>query len=267
MIKWALKSCDRKVARFYFEINTKHHAKEKIMPRFFTDETINDNFIMTGENARHAIKSLRMKKGESLVICDGNGKDYHGEVDIINSDTLTVKINKVEKNTAESDLIIHLYQCMPKSDKMDYIIQKATELGVFDITPVLSSRCIAGFNGKEEKKLARFNKISLEASKQSGRGIVPKINAPVKYEAALKNAEGTKIFFYEKGGVSLHNIDLSIKEISILIGPEGGFSEDEATKALENGFITASLGNRILRTETASLSAISILQFRGESHE
>lgn len=234
------------------------------MPRFFTDEIVNENFVMTGENARHAIKSLRMRKGESLVICDGNGTDYYGIVDIINSDNLTVKITNTEKNIAESNLKIHLYQCMPKSDKMDYIIQKSTELGVYDITPVLSSRCIAGFNGKEEKKLARFNKISLEAAKQSGRGIIPKVNDPLKFETALKNATGTKIFLYEKGGISLHNIDLSDKEITILIGPEGGFSEDEAQSAQESGFVTASLGNRILRTETASLSTISILQFRAE---
>lgn len=232
------------------------------MPRFFINDMVNEEYILQGENGRHAAKSLRMKVGEELVLCDGKGQDYLCEITNIDSDAVAVKLVKAQENQAESPVRVTLYQCLPKSDKMDLIVQKAVELGVHKIVPVISSRCIAKFNGKEEKKLLRLQKISEEAAKQCGRGIVPQIMPVQKFNQAVQNASGKKIFCYEKGGEHFSQLlKENCEEISILIGSEGGFSEEEANFASENGFVCASLGKRILRTETAGLCALSIIMY------
>lgn len=233
------------------------------MPRFFVTDNITENYILDGENGRHASKSLRMKQGEELVLCTGDGKDYYGVVSEVLENSLKISIYKQEENQRESKVRVHLLQCIPKLDKMDLIIQKAVELGVYDITPVASSRCISQISGKEAKKLERWNKISLEASKQSGRGIIPKVLNPLKFKEALKNSLGDKVIFYEGKADSLREfLSQNTKEdITILIGPEGGFSAEEVESAKNEGFASLSLGKRILRTETAGLCALSVIMY------
>lgn len=233
------------------------------MPRFFVTDNIGENYLLDGENGRHAAKSLRMKKGEELVLCKGDGLDYYGTVSEVLDNSLEINIYKQEENKAESKMKVHLLQCIPKLDKMDLIIQKSVELGVCDITPVASSRCISQISGKEAKKLERWNKISLEAAKQSGRGIVPKVLPVLKFKEALKNAVGDKVIFYEGKADGLREFldESKSEDITILIGPEGGFSTEEVENAKAEGFASISLGKRILRTETAGLCALSIIMY------
>ncbi len=233
------------------------------MPRFFVNDEIDKKYVLKGENARHAIKSLRMTVGEKLVICDGKCMDYHGEIEEIHEDNLVINIENVRENDAEGPVKIHLYQCLAKGDKMDFITQKAVETGVDEITPVISSNCIASMKGKEEKKIDRLNKISLEAAKQCGRGKVPRVNFPINFKEMLVNAKGKKMFFYEKGGERIA-LQSSEKEISILIGPEGGFTKEEADMAIESGFVAHSLGRRILRAETAGICAVTVIMHEAE---
>ncbi len=237
------------------------------MPRFFDADINGATYILTGENGRHAAKSLRMKEGEKLVVCDGKATDYHAEIDKIDGENVHINITEVLQNKSEPKVRVHLLQCIPKSDKMDYIVQKAVELGVYDITPVASSRCVSQIDGKEKKKIQRWNKISLEASKQSSRGIVPQVLNPVSYKEALKKSLGDKLFFYEAGGQKFCDFleKSQAEDITILIGPEGGFSSEEAELAEQNGFEIISLGQRILRTETASLCALSIIMYEKDS--
>ncbi len=233
------------------------------MPKFFVDSIMENTYILEGENARHAIKSLRMKVGENITLCDNNKTDFFGVVSDINDGTVCVNITDKCENTAESAVNIHLLQCIPKSDKMDFIVQKAVELGVYDITPINSIRCVSNIKGKELKKIERWNKISLEAAKQCGRGMVPVVNEPLEFSEAVKNAKGDKIIFYEGEALSLREFlnSSNITDITILIGSEGGFDVKEVELAKANDFAVLSLGSRILRAETASISALSIIQY------
>ena len=237
------------------------------MPRFFVDSLIHDEFTLDGENASHAIRSLRMKKGEELTLCDGNKNDYVFTIADIQNDTLRLKLLEKKENISECPIKITLFQCLPKGDKMDLIVQKSVELGVCEIVPVMSSRCITKYNGKEDKKITRLNKICLEAAKQSGRGVIPLVQSPITFNESIENSKGLKILFYENGGEEFATIVSKTKnysEISIFIGPEGGFSSEEVAFASNNDCIIASLGNRILRTETASLCALSIMTYEVE---
>lgn len=231
------------------------------MPRFFEERPNPGRYLLTGENGRHAVKSLRLRIGEEVTVCDGKGLDYCGKVTEIFGDTAVLELSQPTEASSEPAVKIHLLQCTPKGDKLETVIQKSVELGVFDIQPVLSSRCIATI--KDEKKLERLNKISLEAAKQSGRGIVPKVRPQISFEKAVSTAEGTKIIFYEGGGTTLKEIlsGCSHEEITVLVGPEGGFSEHEVENAIAAGFTCATLGKRILRTETAPLCALSIIMY------
>lgn len=230
------------------------------MPRFFEENPGPGPFLLEGENGRHAVKSLRMQVGEALTLCDGKGMDYPGVVTAVLGETAALNLEVGRPSSSESKVRVHLFQCLPKSDKMELIIQKSVELGVYSITPVVSSRCIASLGGKEEKKLERWGKIALEAAKQSGRGIIPKVLPPLALTMAMEQAPGRTLFFYEGGGQSLKSLLTDkVAEISIFIGPEGGFSPEEAQGALKAGLTPATLGPRILRTETAPLCALSII--------
>lgn len=239
------------------------------MPRFFTDalrfdtETNSGQAVLDGENGRHISRSLRMRVGEALTVSDGVGFDYAGEIEEITGDTVYVRLTGQIKNASEPTLRVTLYPGMPKSDKLDLVVQKATELGAAMITPVLTDRCVSRPDGKSAaKKQERLQRIALEAAKQSGRGIVPAVGAMVSFQEAVQNAKGTKILFYEGGGAPLSAcLPRGETEVSVFIGPEGGFAPEEVEFAKENSVITATLGPRILRTETAPLAALAILMY------
>lgn len=230
------------------------------MPRFFIPVAPLNEVVFEGDEARHIAKSLRTKPGEEIILCDGNGFDYRCIAVSVGEKTV-LKVVEKYPNISEPSVYLHLYQALPKGSKMEFIIQKAVELGISEITPVLTSRCIVRLTPEAfEKKKERYQKIAKEAAKQSGRGIIPKVNSLLYYTNALKALEkDNSIIFYECGGVSLRElVNPEQKRISFFVGSEGGFSLDEIKMAEENHLRVASLGTRILRCETAPLCAASI---------
>lgn len=230
------------------------------MPRFFIPTPPLDEVIFEGEEARHIAKSLRTKPGEEIMLCDGKGFDYKCIALSVGEKTV-LKVIEKRPNMSEPSVYLHLYQALPKGNKMEFIIQKAVELGVCEITPVLTSRCIVRLTPEDfEKKRGRYQKIAKEAAKQSGRGIIPRVNSLLIYTDALNILEKEDaIIFYECGGASLRElVPPEQKKISFFVGSEGGFSLEEINMAKEKGAQVASLGSRILRCETAPICAASI---------
>ena len=231
-------------------------------PRFF-GESGEGRAIITGEDAKHISTVLRMRAGELAVLCDNNETDYLCEIVSANKDSVELKVLDSRHNDAEPDVRITLFQCLPKSDKMDFIVQKAVELGAFKIVPVLSKRCVSRPDSKTaQKKIQRWQKIAEEAAKQCGRGHIPEIGELTEFKTAVKASVKTEtaILLYECGGERLGSIIAAgTKNISIFVGSEGGFEEEEAEFAAECGVRLGTLGARILRCETAPLAALSIL--------
>jgi len=232
------------------------------MPRFFVNNINENNVIIEGNDALHIRKSLRMNVGDVLTVCC-NGIDYSCEISEINTEKILLKVLFFNKSESEPNINLTLYQAIPKSDKLELIIQKAVELGVTQIVPVLTRRCISRPSEKDfQKKLLRYNKIAESASKQAGRAIIPEVLPMINYSNAIEamKKDDVSIVFYESGGLRLNEMNFSDKKnISIMIGSEGGFDDLEISEAQKNGIETVWLGNRILRCETAPITAISLL--------
>jgi len=209
---------------------------------------------------------LRLKIGEEVTACDGKGMDYLCTVADITSDTVALEVRSKEPSKTEPRVFASVYMAYSKGDKLEHVIQKATELGASEIVAFPSSRCVAKFDEKGlNKKLPRWQKIAASAAEQSGRGRIPQVVALSSYnEALLRAAQADKaIFFYENE----ENYTLSAalatpyESISLMSGPEGGFSLEEANMAKEHGLSICTLGTRILRCETAPLCALSAVMF------
>lgn len=234
------------------------------MPHFFVDEEIaSDSYSLSGEDGRHIIKSLRMNKGEALALCSPSGTVHKGVIKDILEDTVTVDILSSAESQAEPNIEVTLYQALPKGDKMELIIQKAVEIGVTRIVPMISSRCVSRPDKKSlSKKIPRWQKIAKQAAMQSGRGIIPSVDECIKFRDAVARAAGEKIIFYELGGEKVRDVlKDSPGEISIFIGSEGGFSSQETELVRNNGGRVATLGKRILRAETAPLAALTLIMY------
>ena len=234
------------------------------MSRFFVSKNnISDKSILIdGEDVLHISRVLRMREGDELTICDGDKTDYLCKISSISKKEVICDIISREENQNESDVLVTLYQGVPKGAKMDLIIQKCVELGAVKIVPFNSRRTVAAAKGKFD----RFQKISLEAAKQSGRGIIPEIAAPVDFDEALQDIlkNDIAIMAYEDcKDITLKDAlrGKAPKSVGIMIGPEGGFDPAEAAAAKEKGAALVSLGKRILRTETAGLSVISNIMY------
>lgn len=236
------------------------------MAWFFTEENIlTDNYVITGENAKHIEKSLRMKVGEELTLCTPDNTQCNCVITNIAPQQVYVDIKEKVPCENEPDVKITLYQALPKGDKMDYIVQKCVELGISEIVPVISARCISRPDEKSlKKKTTRWQKIALQAAMQSRRGIIPEVKDALTFKQAVQNADhDTNIIFYECGGDSVKTIIKDdVKSIGMFIGSEGGFEEQEVQSVLENGGKSATLGKRILRAETAPLAALSIIMYQ-----
>lgn len=233
-------------------------------PRFFSDniDADSDTILIDGEDAKHITSVLRMKKGDKAIICDKNSTDYLCELESGDKSFVEFRVIESRKNSAEPDVEITLYQAVPKNDKLDFIVQKATELGATRIVPFISKRCVSKPDSKSaEKKVQRLQRICYEASKQCGRGIIPEVMPFTDFKSAVNSIEDdtTALIFYECGGEKIKNIDLSKKKIAIFIGSEGGFEKEEVDFAISKGFISAYLGERILRCETAPIAALAVL--------
>lgn len=235
------------------------------MPRFFTNEIDENNITLMGSDAVHVGRSLRMKPGEPLTVCCG-GIDYNCEISEITSDTVYLSLKEKVVCAAEPNIEVTLFQAVPKMDKLEYIIQKSVELGVSRIVPMLTRRCVSRPDERDfAKKLARLNKIAAEAAKQSGRGIIPQVTPIVSYKKALemmKELDRNVLLYEEEGGVSFGEVDLTgAKTVGLVIGSEGGFDREEAEACTAVGAAQVWLGKRILRCETAPITALSILMF------
>lgn len=235
------------------------------MPRFFVNEINEEDISLTGENACHIGRSLRMRTGEEVTICC-QGIDYNCIISRITEDTIFLELKEKIRCESEPDIEVTLFQAVPKLDKLEYIIQKSVELGISHIVPVLTRRCISRPTEKDfAKKLPRLNKIAEEASKQSGRGIIPDVSEIISYKTALekiKNLDKSLILYEAEGGKRFGEVDFDgIKTVGLIIGSEGGFDKSEVEDAKKAGAEQIWLGKRILRCETAPISALSILMF------
>lgn len=244
------------------------------MYRFFVEpeDTKGESIFITGSDVNHIKHVLRMKIGEEILISDGQGRDYYCIIEVLKEDLVEAKIVDIEGSSVELKTKITLFQGLPKSDKLELIIQKAVELGVYEIIPVATKRAVVKLDPKkEEKKQQRWNAIALSAAKQAKRGIIPKVQKSMSYNEALAYAKGLSmnILPYEDAQGMSHTKEIikSIKgkeTLGIFIGPEGGFEESEVVKATDMGIHPVTLGHRILRTETAGMTALSIIMFELE---
>lgn len=252
------------------------------MPRFFVaDEAIDlvngENAVggtitVRGDDAVHMTRVLRMKPGERATICDLAGHDYESVVVSVGTEVV-LDIIGVTPSAGEPPYRATVYQALVRGDRFDTVLQKATELGATSIVPVITSRCTVKIDvGSADcrKKLERWRRIVYEASKQCGRGSIPTVEEPVFFRAAVDEASraALPLFCYEgKNTTPLTTVVGETEKpdsISIMIGPEGGYTDEEAEYAAENGMLMTGLGKRILRTETASAFVLSCVSFKYE---
>ena len=241
------------------------------MSHFFvtSGQIAGEELTIVGEDVNHMKNVLRMRVGEAFTAADENGVFYHCEVETLDKQEVTAKIMWKEQGTSELSSKIYLFQGLPKSDKMELIIQKAVELGAYEIVPVATKRAIVKLDAKKEaSKLKRWQAIAEGAAKQSGRMLVPKISEVKTFGEALQMAQelDINVIPYEcaRGMEATREIFGSIKpgmSVGIFIGPEGGFEESEVEKAQQMNVKPVTLGKRILRTETAGLTTLSILMY------
>ena len=240
------------------------------MNRFFvkSENIKNDEITIFGEDVQHISKVLRLQNGDNIILCDGEGNDYIAA--ILSMDKLFVRTAVIEKKPSEgeSDIEVVLYQGIPKSTKMDLIIQKCTEMGIKRIVPVFTVRTIVKLESEkdERKKVERWTKIAEEAAKQSGRGVIPSIDMPVTLAEALLDAAklDSIIVPYElEGSLSIKQALKvgKVRSIGFFIGPEGGFEPAEVLKAKNSGAVPVTLGSRILRTETAGIAVLTSIMY------
>jgi len=241
------------------------------MHKFFVtrDSFIEDSVTIQGEDVKHMYKVLRLGSGDKISINDCMGREYIGEIVDISKTEVNVKlIEEIDLNN-ESPLNVSLYQGLPKSAKMDLIVQKATELGVKKITPIITDRVVVKSDLGEFRKTDRWRRIALEACKQSKRSFIPQVETPIEFQSLLLELKDIDLIVVPYENEEGKGIKAMMKEISdediktaaVVIGPEGGFEEAEIEKLKAIGAHIITLGPRILRTETAGFVAVSILMY------
>ncbi len=238
------------------------------MTRFFVDYHFDsmDHITLTGENASHA-KVLRLKIGEQMIVCDGQGCEALCCLKSIDDGSYVLRVQDVYMSCNEPAVRVSVYMALPKADKLEHVIQKATELGAYEIVTFPSARCISKLDERSlRKKRDRWQKIAQSAAEQSGRARIPEIVVLDSYEEALERASisDLPILFYENEHATTLQMALSqgdFRTVSLLTGPEGGLEEHEVSLAREKGFRVCTLGNRILRCETAPLCALSAVMY------
>ena len=240
------------------------------MPRFFMEQVdpAAKTVTITGRDAEH-IKVLRMRPGEALTICDGKGTDLRCVLVSCDGKTAYADVVEAVPSRAEASVAVHIYAGLAKGERTDFIVQKCTELGAADITLFQCDRCVARLDPKKgaDKKLERWQRIAEEAAKQSGRGIIPQVSWAGEYADALNvaNQKELGLFMYETGEREALNAVLEansdVKTAAIVTGPEGGFAPFEADLARIVGLHICSMGERILRCETAPVVAVSALMY------
>ncbi len=241
---------------------------------FVTPSQVGETDIyIEGSDVNHMKNVLRMRYGEELTVSDGDNLKYRCAVERYEEGRAVLKILERMQSDTELSSRIYLFQGLPKQDKMELIIQKAVELGVYQIIPVSTSRCVVKLDEKKAvKKAERWRQIAVSAAKQAGRGYIPEVVPVIAYQEALAQAKKLDVILIpyelERGMRETRKIIEAIKpgqSIAVFIGPEGGFEKEEVEQALGCGARAVTLGRRILRTETAGLTALSVLMFHLET--
>ena len=245
------------------------------MQHFFVtpDQVKNEHIYIQGSDVNHIKTVLRMKIGEELQISDGNNQKYLCAIEEMTSEEVCLVIKEVQEADNELPSKIYLFQGLPKSDKMELIVQKAVELGVYEIIPVATKRAVVKLDEKKaSKKVERWNGIAESGAKQSGRNRIPEVKNVLNFKEAIRYAKELDVVLipYElaEGMQETKEIISKIQpgqSVGIFIGPEGGFETEEVEFAMEQGAKPITLGKRILRTETAGLTTLSILMYHLES--
>ena len=238
------------------------------MHRFYHSNSLDLNqiIILDEFSSHHALRVMRVKVGDFLILFNGDGFEYRGRISDINKKTINVEILSKEKNNNESPIIINLFQSISSNEKMDMVIQKATELGVSSIQPIFTSRSTVKLSlDRTKKRLIHWRQVAISACEQSGRSKIPTIKSPIEFDQISEGIKTNSL------NLLLHpdNLEESSNlpneysgDINIFIGPEGGFSQDEVLLLKKQNCINIQLGPRILRTETAPLAIIAILQYK-----
>ena len=243
------------------------------MPAFFTaKELISDEVLfIKGDDAFHIARSLRMAVGDPITVSDGEGTEYSCELSRIRDDECECKILSSVKSLAESPVEVTLFMAYPKGDKLETVVQKAVELGAVRIVPFESSRCIKRPKAeKADKQTERLSRIAKEAAKQCGRARIPEVSAPIGFEGMLRDASSADLGILCYEGERERSLKALLTEtgnvatVSVVVGSEGGFSEDEAAKMREAGLKSITLGRRILRCETAPTYVLSAISYHFE---
>ena len=234
------------------------------MPRFYVDFALSpDSVVELPDNVVRHLNVLRVKNTEEIVLFNGNGKAYPALPEILEKRRASVRILREEATDNESPLNITLVQAVSAAERMDFTLQKSVELGVAEIRPVISERCVVRLSGERaEKRVARWQEIVVSACEQSGRNIVPKVLPLTTYAQALQQLpqKTTKLLMSLNRAQKLSDVQPQSGKVVFMVGPEGGWTEKEEQQAFDAGFQSVTLGKRVLRTETASLAAIAAMQ-------
>ena len=234
------------------------------MPRFYVDFALSpDSVVELPDNVVRHLNVLRVKNTEEIVLFNGNGKSYPALPEVLEKRRASVRILREEATDNESPLNITLVQAVSAAERMDFTLQKSVELGVAEIRPVISERCVVRLSGERaEKRVARWQEIVVSACEQSGRNIVPKVLPLTTYAQALQqlSQETTKLLMSLNRAQKLSDVRPQSGKVVFMVGPEGGWTEKEEQQAFDAGFQSVTLGKRVLRTETASLAAIAAMQ-------
>jgi 16S rRNA (uracil1498-N3)-methyltransferase len=243
------------------------------MQRYFVEPDLfsHDEISIVGDDVHHIVNVMRAKEGDEILVSDGAGRSAKARLIRLSAKEVTAQVLELLEEQCELPIRVTIGQGLPKGEKMEWILQKGTELGAYSFFPFSSERTIVKLDAKKEaKKLERWRKIVKEAAEQSHRAVLPKLLPPVSFREALKAADSYTrccIAYEKEGGTTLHQVldELKVDEtLLVLIGPEGGFSPDEVELAEANGFLPISLGPRILRTETASQYVLACASYQFE---
>ncbi len=241
------------------------------MTRLFIDEVLSDQrtLELNEEDSHYISQVLRMRTGEEITVVDGKGLEYLCSVSEIAKKKVILDVGEGRENKSEPPFKVTLFQSVSKGERMDLTIQKATELGVYEIVPVLSERCVVKLDKDTKGKIDRWQKIALEASRQSGRGIVPKVTSPMNFSEAIDKIESFDLALFPWEEETEKGLKSALREfkgerIALFVGPEGGYEQKEADDAVKKGALRVTLGPRILRTETAGAAVLAMIVYETE---
>ena len=238
------------------------------MRRFFTTDITDDTAVLSGDDAHHIARVLRMRPGGRLAVCDGQGREFEAEIVSISPERVTCRFGLARAADVESPCQATLFQCLPKAGKLETIVQKCTELGVFAVVATVSARCVAEAGGAFSHKLERCRRVALEAAKQSRRAVVPEVRAPLSL--AEIDVSAFDLFLVADEEERARSLKHALREakrldtVGLCVGPEGGFARGEVEALVARGAVAVSLGKRILRTETAGMTMLAQLFYEVE---